>query len=110
VFGGTVIQRLGISVGKLFNTILFFSLQIVPAFQLGLTLRAHQPLLSCFAGRISYSTIVPKNARPNNEKILGPKELAIPFPFRSKNTPLFKEMARRNHGFPDSRETLMTFI
>jgi len=48
VFGGTVIQRLGISVGKLFKTILFFSLQIVPAFQLGLTLRAHQPLLSSF--------------------------------------------------------------
>jgi len=32
VFGDTVIQRLGTSVGKLFNMILFFFVQIVPGF------------------------------------------------------------------------------
>jgi len=55
VFGDAVLQRLGIPVGKLLDTILFFLAQIIPALELDLTLRAHQPLLSYRAGFESLS-------------------------------------------------------
>jgi hypothetical protein len=46
VFVDTVLQRLGIPVGKLLDTILLFLAQIIPALELDLALRTHQPLLS----------------------------------------------------------------
>ncbi len=41
VFGGTVVQRLSISIGKLSNMIVFFFAQVAPAFELDPALRAH---------------------------------------------------------------------
>jgi len=52
MFSDTVIQRLGISIGKLSNMVSFFFPQIIPAFQFCVTLRAHRTLpsfLACLA-------------------------------------------------------------